>query len=500
MQQVAQQQLPVLTQIGNVQGIGPICVGPLGPGPCDAIRMYLAQATFGGPTPQFNLNDVHMTGSAGNFGPICNGPFGAAPCSLVGQFGLDRMGVGSIPNQSSFNLPQFTGATGLAAECARRSGLDIGTFVGCAGQQVILPQRDQAILDCAVASKSAEAFGRCAAQHTGIRLSQDQQLIADCAMRSKGQTTDFLTCAGPNFANRAIGPNEQAILNCAAKPGTSSMTFVECAGSRFLKDQELAVINCAVGSSDIASFASCAAPNASIKMSDDQRILARCALSSNGDESNFLSCAGSTFATRGLGTNERAVLNCASSSQNSTEKFAACAANKLVGGNLSKEQQVALRCAVESKGDGGSFLGCAAANMFSLQLNPEQQIAVQCVVSTGGEPTTAAGCIASRLTMRELTKCLSDGIGGKGCFGDSNDLVGRDGFVARTFGQIAGGPNSVINNPGQIWGGDNSFVRNPGQIWGGPNSFFNNPGQLLPTPKPIQVGSIGGKRICLPWC
>jgi hypothetical protein len=162
-----------------------------------------------------------------------------------------------------------------------------------------------------------------------------------------------------------------------------------------------------------------------------------------------------------------------------------------------------------------SMATCAGANMFNLQLNPEQQIAVQCVVSTGGQPYAAAGCIASRLTMRELTKCMTDGFGGKGCFGDTNDLFGREGWTARTLGQIAGGPNSIINNPGQIWGGDNSFVRNPGQIWGGDNSFvrnpsqfwggnnsiFNNPSQLLPQPPPpVQLGTIGGKRICLPWC
>jgi len=22
----------------------------------------------------------------------------------------------------------------------------------------------------------------------------------------------------------------------------------------------------------------------------------------------------------------------------------------------------------------------------------------------------------------------------------------------------------------------------------------------LPKPKPVQIGSIGGKRVCLPWC
>jgi len=125
----------------------------------------------------------------------------------------------------------------------------------------------------------------------------------------------------------------------------------------------------------------------------------------------------------------------------------------------------------------------------------------------------AAGCIATRLTGRELMKCFTDGVGGsRGCFGDNNDLFGRNGWTARTIGQLAGGPNSVIRNPGQIWGGDNSFLRNPGQIWGGSNSFvrnpsqfwggnnsiFNNPSQLAP--KPVTLGSIGGKRICLPWC
>jgi len=60
--------------------------------------------------------------------------------------------------------------------------------------------------------------------------------------------------------------------------------------------------------------------------------------------------------------------------------------------------------------------------------------------------------------------------GGDGCFGDNNDLVGRNGWVARTFGQIAGGPNSVINNPSQIFGGPNSVFNNPGPTRGRPRT------------------------------
>jgi hypothetical protein len=163
-------------------------------------------------------------------------------------------------------------------------------------------------------------------------------------------------------------------------------------------------------------------------------------------------------------------------------------------------------CAVQSKGDATGFATCAGSKLLGASLNPEQQIALQCVVQSGGQPYAAAGCAATRLTLRELEKCATDGFGGDGCFGDSNDLVGKNGWVATTFGQIAGGSNSVINNPGQIWGGPNSIFNNPSQIWGGPNSVFNNPQQLVPRihlpppPPPLQVGTVGGRRICIPWC
>jgi hypothetical protein len=60
----------------------------------------------------------------------------------------------------------------------------------------------------------------------------------------------------------------------------------------------------------------------------------------------------------------------------------------------------------------------------------------------------AAGCAASRLTARELTKCVEHGIGGDdGCFGNNNNLVGRNGFVVRNIAALGGGPNSVIRDP-----------------------------------------------------
>ncbi len=310
-----------------------------------------------------------------------------------------------------------SGAQQLAWQCAQQSGWSVDAFAYCAGQNVILPQNEQAILDCAVSSRTTPDFAECAAPLVGIRLNEDQQIIADCAMQSEGDKSDFASCAGSVLVGRQLTPDQIAVLSCAED--------------------------------------------------------------ANGDASDF----------------------------------ATCSASQIIGPRLSREQRIAIQCAAESQGDSAMFATCAGANMFNLSLNPEQQIAVQCVVSTGGQPYAAAGCMATRLTARELTKCFVQGFGGsQGCFGDNNDLVGRNGWTARTMGQIAGGPNSVIRNPDQIWGGNNSFVRNPGQIWGGNNSFvrnpsqfwggnnsvFNNPSQLVP--QPLEVGKIGGQRICIPWC
>src|SRR3954451_4615342 len=111
---------------------------------------------------------------------------------------------------------------------------------------------------------------------------------------------------------------------------------------------------------------------------------------------------------------------------------------------------------------------CLGADLFNLQLNPDQQIAIQCVASAGGQPYLAMGCMATRLTGRELVRCAAAGFGGAaGCFGDNDNLGGKNDWNGRTMAQIADEPNSLVRNPDQIWGGDNSFVRNPVQIFPG---------------------------------
>lgn len=138
-------------------------------------------------------------------------------------------------------------------------------------------------------------------------------------------------------------------------------------------------------------------------------------------------------------------IQCAQQSQGNLNAFIACARQQVV---LPGAQQILVDCAARSGGTTGGFLSCAGTQFVGTQLNlnAEQQIAVECVAQSGGQPYAAASCTATRLTMRELGKCVTDGIGGtNGCFGDNNDLVGRNGWTARSFNNIV---SDIQQGPG----------------------------------------------------
>ncbi|WP_157660545.1 hypothetical protein [Burkholderia ubonensis] len=58
----------------------------------------------------------------------------------------------------------------------------------------------------------------------------------------------------------------------------------------------------------------------------------------------------------------------------------------------------------------------------SIGFNHESQVSAECVAQYGVS-YAGAGCITARLTADELNKCLTVGVGGNGCFGNSNTLV-----------------------------------------------------------------------------
>ncbi|MGY3426348.1 hypothetical protein ACVWZW_006852 [Bradyrhizobium sp. F1.13.4] len=189
------QQLQV---IGNDPVAGPLCAGPLGPGPCAAVQQYILNQQQGQQP-----------------GPPRVRPMPGAP------------GPGSgTPNSGT--------AQQIAIQCAQQAGGYVGLFAACAGQNVILPEKQQAVLDCAVSNSDTEGFASCAAPHFGIQLSDDQRIVADCAMQSQGDRDDFLGCAGTRFANQHLTPEQQAVLNCAATSGGDASDFASCAASRII--------------------------------------------------------------------------------------------------------------------------------------------------------------------------------------------------------------------------------------------------------------------------
>jgi hypothetical protein len=147
---------------------------------------------------------------------------------------------------------------------------------------------------------------------------------------------------------------------------------------------------------------------------------------------------------------------CAAQAGGSMNVFVACAQQQVV---LPFNQQVLIDCAARSGGSWQGFGICVGNGFLPVQLNEEQQIAAQCVAETNGQPYAAAACTASRLTARELGKCLN-GIGGpNGCFGDNNDLVGGNGWTVRSFNNVV---SDIQRGPGptnDLVGPDGFLIR-----------------------------------------
>ena len=148
-------------------------------------------------------------------------------------------------------------------------------------------------------------------------------------------------------------------------------------------------------------------------------------------------------------------IKCAQQSEGNLDDFVSCAGQQVV---LSENQQIMVDCAARSDGTASGFITCTGGSVVANRLNPDQQIVVQCIVETGGQPWAAAGCAATQLTVKELTKCVTNGIGGSsGCFGKNNDLVGRNGWTVRQIHNII---HDIQHGPGQ----NNDFVGQNGVV------------------------------------
>ena len=313
-----------------------------------------------------------------------------------------------------------------------------------------------------------------------------------CAAGANAQSLPDVMPAPPSN----LSQGQQLVWSCARLAAATGDvdTFAHCTGRQIiLTASQQRLVECAQLSTSVSAFAVCSgALELGGSLNGNQQATLECAVRSGGVMDDFADCMGDHFIGQHLTQQQSLALNCAQQSSGDVEEFANCAGAGILGPSLSEDQKAAIKCAVQSQGDLTDFTTCAENRWLdpnlNFQLNPEQQIALQCFSETGGQPYAAAACTASRLTFRELQKCLTDGVGGDGgCFGNSNDLWGRNGWTATTFGnawhdlQYGFGPNNDLFGGQGVAGQALEAIRQN-------------------APPPLQVGSVAGYRVCVPWC
>ena len=305
-------------------------------------------------------------------------------------------------------------------------------------------------------------------------------------------------CEGHNFKNLWVGEAQQftvtlselqrdpatAALNCRNTMQQGTDAFAKCWMRNVATDKQRRILDCIEHTRSKASLAICATKDS---LSADAYKIATCANNYSEDRRGalFLSCV----AQGSLSKEQERIFNCAVTNKGSYAAMGACA----LSGQLTPEQRRVYDCVAENYNSYAKAGLCAAGDQLSPEqkriagcvlnnkgiymqmgvcavgsnLTPEQQVFASCAVSTGGQAYAFAGCVGTQLTMNELQKCMTDGIGGSGCFGDnntavklvsnawkdvtegpgpSNDLLGRDGFVGRKLDDIA---NDLTYGPGE---------------------------------------------------
>jgi hypothetical protein len=443
----------------------------------------------------------------------------AGRASLLATLGPDKLNTKLIID--SVNLPKLPTAKQIS-DC-RTPGATEATFKSCV-LSAMGNVNSSPLLAC-IKDKSAQDAATCLSkQTTNPQISG----IVTC-MAGKPPTPESVSLCLGNTAlptqitsarkcvttpGKTIGqcilpnlpPNQGKVLDCLSNARGNSHRAAECLASLnptlgpAIKD-----VQCADHASTAAEAAACLAPH----LGGDAPKVAGCVtgqkdkvvaclvggrpeyqaaqqaytcLANGRDASAFIENCASGFVKD---EKTRQAMSCIAKANGDNQLLAACAAHSVLPPDVARYAS----CAATSQGP-TSFALCAAGP----SMNEEWRIAAECAVQSGGNPVGFAGCTAGRLTLRELTKCLTGQIG-KDCFGPNNTIrktldnafrdilhgPGKNNEIVKAvaaIGEVTGGPNSVVNNPGQLLGGPNSLLHNPGQITGGQNSVINNPGQI----------------------
>ena len=216
-----------------------------------------------------------------------------------------------------------------------------------------------------------------------------------------------LSLAAFMVPSRAQDDPRGAAQACQARIPAGVQAFVGCWANQMMSPPQQRIVRCYTQSATLVEFAVCAL---GVQPNRDQFNALGCVAQSGGDEVEFAECLGQNY----LSLDEQGLIDCY---QQSDDVF--------------------------------GFGACMAGRQT---LTPEQQVIVQCALQTGGEPISLTTCVGGQLTMNELSKCLSIGIGGRGCFGDNNTATA---FVSNAWRGVRSGLGS--NNTSTVAG------RNPGR-------------------------------------
>lgn len=210
------------------------------------------------------------------------------------------------------------------------------------------------------------------------------------------------------------------LASCVASSGNNRNLFFDCVANNSMGAREREIYNCARNAGD------------------NKEALSMCMLKTT------------------LGSSERAALSrvedCARQYGNNWNQYPVCMAS----GQFDEKTQLAVSCAQQNIRNGSAdywgMAACYAGPQFlnSVQPNAETMVAIECAMGSGGEPTTFVGCTSGRLMASELQKCLTDGIGGKGCFGDGNTITQAYNKVGKEI-ENAFGKNSVVADAWKVY-------------------------------------------------
>lgn len=358
----------------------------------------------------------------------------------------------------------------------------------------------------AIAVQTASAKARMAeeAQRIGLKIDETLAPVVEGLGGLAGATQDvvnrFKACRDLKLANSpsarecfvgiGMSPTNLAALDCLKAAGNDDGARLKCvvpAGTPQAKALDMA--KCAVGADrDLDKLSACAdgdaaklkkaydcadrqatlmdaALNCTEAVNPEFGLAVKCAKAAEGR--NYLECLPN------LGEREKAAL-CLARAVTDAQKME-CLAGQIP---LDPRAMATITCLTRSNGNGQAMAACAVVNFLPPEvakaaacasqstggvsfalcatgsgMNAEMRMAAECAASTGGEPISFAGCTAGRLTVAELTKCMSGEIGTEGgCFGPNNTIVKTINNIAKDLTQGLGPGNELVKAFGAVSG------------------------------------------------